>query len=108
MRWGVIVGAILVCSCAWLSAKERPRTEDLPGAESVMARVGENQDKAEAERAHYVYVQHGKMVSRRGKTVMCEEITDYRMTPSSDGSQEQLLKLEGRQLSNHKYLAYHA
>jgi hypothetical protein len=73
-----------------------------------MARVGENQDRAEAERAHYVYVQHAKMVSRRGNTVMCEEITDYRMTPSMDGSHEQLLKLEGRQLSKHKYLDYHA
>ena len=73
-----------------------------------MARVGENQDRAEAERAHYVYVQHAKMVSRHGKTVKCEEITDYRMMPSSDGSEEQLLNLDGRQLTNHKYLTYHA
>ena len=73
-----------------------------------MARVGENQDRAEAERAHYVYVQHAKMVSRHGNTVKCEEISDYRMTPSTDGSQEQLLSLEGRQLTNHKYITYHA
>jgi hypothetical protein len=73
-----------------------------------MARVGENQDRAEAERARYIYVQHATMVSRRGNTVMCEEITDYRMTPSSDGSKEQLLNLEGRQLSKKQYLAYHA
>ena len=46
-----------------------------------MNRVAVNQDTAEAERAHYVYVQHAKMTSRRGKTVMCEEITDYRFTP---------------------------
>ena len=72
-----------------------------------MARVGENQDRAEAERAHYVYVQHAKMVSRRGGKVMCEEITDYRMTPSSDGSTEQLLKVDGRYLKEHKYLTYH-
>lgn len=73
-----------------------------------MARVGENQDLAEAERAHYIYVQHAKMVSRRGGTVMCEEITEYRMTPSGGGSQQQLLKLDGRQLTKHQYLAYHA
>src|SRR3954469_16334008 len=108
MRWCVFAGAVLVCSCAGLWAKDRPRTEDLPSAESVMARVGENQDRAEAERAHYVYVQHAKMVSRRGGTVMCEEITDYRMTPSSEGSQEELLKLDGRQLTKHQYLTYHA
>ena len=108
MHCRVLAGAIVVCCSAWLWAKERPRTEDLPSAESVMARVGENQDRAEAERAHYVYVQHAKMVSRRGQTVMCEEITDYRMTPSGDGSREQLLNLDGRQLSKHKYLNYHA
>ncbi len=108
MNCRVFAGAILACSCALSSAKDRPQANDLPSAESVMARVGENQDRAEAERAHYVYVQHAKMVSRHGNTVMCEEITDYRMTPSTGGSQEQLLKLEGRQLSKHQYLTYHA
>ncbi len=98
----------MVSSFAWSAQKENPPEEGLPSAESVMARVGENQDRAEADRAHYVYVQHAKMVSRRGQTVMCEEITDYRMTPSSDGSQEQLLNLDGRQLTKHQYIAYHA
>src|ERR1700733_2769525 len=100
--------AMLVCSCAWLFAEERPPATTLPSAESIMARVAANQDRAEADRAHYIYVQHAKMVSRHGNKVLCEEITDYRMTPSSDGSREQLLSLEGRQLTNHKYLTYHA
>jgi hypothetical protein len=73
-----------------------------------MARVATNQDQAEAERGRYVYVQHAKMVSRHGGTVMCEEITDYRMTPSSEGSHEELLNLDGRQRKNHDYLTYHA
>jgi len=108
MSCGLVAGVLLACSCAWSVAEDSPRTEGLPSAESVMARVGENQDRAEAERAHYVYVQHAKMVSRRGNTVMCEEITDYRMTPSSDGSQEQLLTVDGRYLKEHKYLTYTA
>ena len=100
--------AMLVCSCVWLFAEERPPATTLPSAESIMARVAANQDRAEADRAHYIYVQHAKMVSLHGNKVLCEEITDYRMTPSSDGSPEQLLSLEGRQLTNHKYLTYHA
>ncbi len=36
------------------------------------------------------------MTSGKGGTVFCEELTDYRMTPSSDGSQDQLLRLDGR------------
>ena len=71
-----------------------------------MNRVAINQDTAEAERAHYVYVQHAKMTSRRGNAVMCEEITDYRFTPASDGTDEQLLKVDGRFLKNHKFISY--
>jgi len=108
MSCRLVAGVMLVCSCAWSIAQAPAKREGLPSAESVMARVGANQDRAESERAHYVYVQHAKMASRRGETVMCEEITDYRMTPSSDGSQEQLLNLDGRQLTKHQYLTYHA
>ena len=77
-------------------------------AESIMARVGANQDASEAERAHYVYVQHAKMASRKGKTVQCEELTDYRITPSGDGSHDELLKLDGRLRVKGKYVTYNA
>jgi len=73
-----------------------------------MAHVGANQDASEAERAHYVYVQHTKMASRKGKTVQCEELTDYRITPSSDGSHDELLKLDGRLRVKGKYVTYNA
>ncbi|WP_348262731.1 hypothetical protein P8935_23440 [Telmatobacter sp. DSM 110680] len=73
-----------------------------------MARVAANQDKAEADRAHYIYVQHAKMTSRRGKTVMCEELTDYRLTPSADGTDEQLLKVDGRFRRDKNYISYTA
>jgi hypothetical protein len=95
-------------SCAPGVAEQATRSDPLPSAEAVMAKVATNQDQAEAERAHYVYVQHAKMVSRKGNNVMCEEITDYRITPSSDGSHAELLKLDGRQLANHNYLSYSA
>jgi hypothetical protein len=71
-----------------------------------MARVAANQDASEAERAHYVYVQHARMSSRRGKTILCEEITDYRFTPSAGDTHEQLLKVDGRFFKNNKYLTY--
>lgn len=73
-----------------------------------MSRVAANQDRAEAERAHYVYVQHATMASRKGKTVMCEEVTDYRIAPSSDGFHEELLTLDGRLRVNGKYVTYSA
>ena len=71
-----------------------------------MARVARNQDQAESERTHYLYVQHARVVSRKGKTVMCEEVTDARVAPTDTGSRVELLKLEGRILRGHQYVAY--
>jgi hypothetical protein len=75
-------------------------------AEQIMERVAANQDRAESERNHYVYVQHARVVSHKGKTIMCEEITDSRVTPSSNGSHIELLKLDGRFLKKGQYVAY--
>jgi hypothetical protein len=94
--------ALLIGSCAALCSDTGP----LPYPESVMSRVAANQDASEAERAHYVYVQHARMSSRRGKTVLCEEITDYRFTPSAGDTHEQLLKVDGRFFKKNKYISY--
>ncbi len=90
----------MACGFGWAQAPET--------AESIMTKVAGNQDRSEAERAHYVYVQHAKMASRKGKTVQCEELTDYRITPSGDGSHEELLKLDGRLRVKGKYVTYNA
>jgi hypothetical protein len=102
----VTAGVFLVCSLPALCVDKSPVPGHLPSAESVMDRVAINQDIGEAQRAQYVYVQHAKMTSRRGNSVMCEEITEYRFTPSTDGTDEQLLKVEGRRLFKHNYIAY--
>ncbi len=75
-------------------------------AASIMARVAANQDQSQAERAHYVYVQHARVLSRKGKTVRCEEVTETRVTPTATGSSQQMLKLDGRLLVKHAYVAY--
>jgi hypothetical protein len=75
-------------------------------AEAIMARVAENQDRAEADRSHYVYLQHARVVSRKGDKLMCEQVTDFRVTPSAAGSDQQLLKVEGRVLQKHQYVTY--
>lgn len=78
-----------------------------PDAKTIMARVAANQDQSEAERAHYVYLQHARTASRKGKTVRCEEITEVRVVPTESGSHQQLLKLQGRLLGKHgQYQTY--
>jgi hypothetical protein len=75
-------------------------------ANAIMARVAAHQDSAEAERAHYVYIQHARVVSHKGKRILCEETTDSRVTPSDKGSHQELLKLDGRLLHKDKYVTY--
>jgi hypothetical protein len=77
-----------------------------PAAEEIMARVAANQDRSEAERTHFVYLQHARVSSRKGKTVRCAEITDTRVTPTDTGSHQQLLKLDGRLLARHRYITH--
>ena len=75
-------------------------------ADAIMARVAANQDAAEAARSRYLYTQHAHIASRKGKTVRCEETTDFRITPTPTGSNQQLLHLDGRLLQNHGYITY--
>jgi hypothetical protein len=103
-----LISALLFFTAMCGAQDKTTATEHLPSVDSIMTRVAVNQDAAEAERAHYVYVQHAKMSSRRGKAMMCEEITDYRFTPSANDTHEELLKVDGRFLKNHKYVNYTA
>ena len=75
-------------------------------AATIMARVAAIQDHSQSERTRYVYVQHARVLSRKGKTVRCEEVTDTRVAPTPHGSSQQLLKLDGRLLVKHAYVTY--
>jgi hypothetical protein len=94
----------LLAAAGSLSAQQTPP----PTAQAIMALVAAHQDQSEAARRHYVYVQHAKVTSRKGKIAMCEEITDYRITPSEDSSHAELLQVDGRVLIDHKYISYSA
>jgi hypothetical protein len=103
----VLAGLIFVTAQSVGIAQQRAlASEPPPTAHAIMARVAANQDRAEEERTHYIYMQHTRVISRRGKTIMCEEITDSRVTPSANGSHIELLKLDGRLLQKHQYITY--
>lgn len=78
-----------------------------PTAEEIMAKVAANQDRTEAARTHYIYQQHIRTVSRKpGGRVMCEEVTDSRVSPQATGSHQQLLTLDGRYWRKGQYIHY--
>jgi hypothetical protein len=95
---------LLACTLA-LFALPAPAQEPVT-ADAIMSRVAANQDAAQSDRAHYVYIQHAHIASRKGKTIRCEETTDTRITPVPNGSDEKLLTLDGRLLHKHEYLQY--
>ena len=92
--------------CLVLLLSLAPAHAQQPTADTIMAKVAANQDQSEAERAHYLYLQHAHVTSRAGKTIHCEEITDTRIAPTATGYNHQLLKLEGRVLIKHQYVNY--
>jgi hypothetical protein len=96
--------ALLACTLV-LTALPAPAQEPLT-ADAIMSRVAANQDAAQSDRAHYVYIQHAHIASRKGNTVRCEETTDTRITPAPTGSDQKLLTLDGRLLHKHQYLHY--
>jgi hypothetical protein len=76
-------------------------------ADQIMAKVAANQDRTEAARTRYIYMQHIRTVSRKpGGKVMCEEVTDSRVSPRAKGSHQELLTLDGRYWQKGRYVHY--
>ena len=87
----------MLAGCAFAAESATPGAVT---ADQIMAKVAANQDRTEAARTRYIYLQHIRAVSRKpGGKVMCEEITDSRVSPRAKGSQQELLKLDGRYLA---------
>jgi hypothetical protein len=99
-----IVAALLVFSWPLWPQTVQPLTPD-----QIMARVAENQDRAEQLRKQYVYKQHIHVVSRKtnGK-LMREETTDYDVFPQEQGSSKKVKQLLGKYWSKGQYLDYSA
>ena len=105
MRLFLLVSTV-ACLNLSLWSQQPSSTPKTPNADTIMARVAANQDSSESEREHYLYVQHARVSSRKGKAVQCEEITDARVTPTGSGSQQQIIKLDGKLLIKGKYVTY--
>jgi hypothetical protein len=106
MRFLLLAAAIAVLAGS-ATVAQTTAAPDALSADQIMAKVAANQDRTEAARSHYIYLQHIRMVSRKpGGKVMCEEVTDNRVSPQQKESQQQLLKLDGSLWHKGKYLHY--
>ena len=101
--------AITLTICLLLAAapiSAQTPAQPQPDATTIMSQVAANQDCSAALRSHYIYIQHARVISRKGSTVRCEETTDARVVPSATGSTQQILKLDGRLLVKNHYITY--
>jgi hypothetical protein len=104
MRPLLLAAAVAALACSTMA---QTAAHAALSADQIMAKVAANQDRTEAARTHYIYLQHIRAVSRKtnGK-VMCEEITDSRVSPQAKGSHQVLLKLDGRAWQKNHYVQY--
>jgi hypothetical protein len=81
--------------------------QQTPAVDAIMAKVAENQERAEKTRTAYLYKQRIVVTSRRtnGK-LMCEEKTDYQILPSETGLQKEQTRFEGKLWHKHSYVTY--
>jgi hypothetical protein len=78
-----------------------------PTADEIMARVAENQDKAEAARAAWVYdMKVFVRLLRGGGKVAQEETRLYRVTPGEKGADRTLISTSGRIIAGKKEIPY--
>ena len=110
MRRLLLAAAIVVLAGTAIAAQTtvpRSPTADEVLARDIMAKVAANQDRTEAARTRYIYQQHIRAVSRKpGGRVMCEEITDSRVSPRAKGAHQELLTLDGRYWQKGHYVHY--
>ena len=89
-----------------LSVRAPAEQPPLPAAE-IMRRTAENMDRAQTERALYVYDQNVfvRMKRANGKTAR-EENRDYVIVPGEKGAKRKLVKLEGKVVEGRKEIPY--
>jgi hypothetical protein len=106
MRCLLIAAAIAVLAGP-ATVAQTAAAPDALSADQIMAKVAANQDRTEAARSHYIYLQHIRMLSRKpGGKLMCEEVTDSRVSPQQKESQQQLMTLDGRYWQKGHYVHY--
>ena len=109
-RWRpFLVLSFLLCAAAHaqVPSPALPSGEPIT-ADVIMQRVARNQDRTEAERAHFVYFQHSRVQSRKGKDTMCEEVAEARIAPTPTGYQRTLLTLSGHVRDGKRIVHYTA
>jgi hypothetical protein len=104
-----LAGFLLVASLSFAQSSLPEQAAPLT-ADAIMARVAANQDRTEALRKQYVYLQHTHVVTHKpkGGRLQREETADYDVTPTPDGTEKKLKRITGRYWQKGKYVTFEA
>ncbi len=100
----LLLVSLVISGAVWA---EDPTPASVPSAEAIMSRVAENQDRAEALRAEYVYNQHIHVASiKTNGKLMREEDATYAVTPGPGNVTREQKSISGRYWHKGKYLTF--
>jgi hypothetical protein len=78
-----------------------------PSAADIMAKVAENQDRAQQARSEFVYQQNLLVRFRRGNSKLArEERREYAVTPTPSGLEKTLIRFSGKYERDGKLIEY--
>jgi hypothetical protein len=94
---------VALCFAGILQSADNPLTT----AEVIMARVAANQDRGDKQRSEYIYHQRIHVVLQKANgTRMRDEVADYLITPTPNGTQRKLTAISGYYRHKGQYLEF--
>ena len=96
-----------VVAALWLTGILQGADQPALTAEAIMARVAANQDRSDQLRSDYIYHQRIHIVLQKANgTKMRDELADYLITPTPNGSQRKLTAISGYYRHKGQYLEF--
>jgi hypothetical protein len=96
-----------VIAALWLAGILQGADQPPLTAEAIMARVAANQDRSDQQRSEYIYHQRIHVVLQKANgTKMRDEVADYLITPTPNGTQRKLTAISGYYRHKGQYLEF--
>src|SRR5215471_1432866 len=91
----------------WLSPLLLLQVSQPESAEAIMAKVAQNQDRAQEMRSAFVYNQNLLIRFKRGNGKVCrEELREFTVAPTAKGTEKTLTRFLGKYLKEDRLVEY--
>ena len=102
-----MIFAAAAITAFWLAGILQGADQPPLTAETIMARVAANQDRSDQQRSEYIYHQRIHVVLQKANGAkMRDEVADYLITPTPNGTQRKLTAISGYYRHKGQYLDF--